>query len=87
MIAAKTRFMVVVDHDREECSVYATPNEENARSVVEAEKQKGRNRTFSIFEAVDMNAARQRAEKRERKLSLDARPLRLLAPDELRAIP
>ena len=40
MIAAKTRFMVVVDHDREECSVYATPNEENARSVVEAEKKK-----------------------------------------------
>ena len=60
--AAKTRFMVVVDHDREECSVYATPNEENARSVFEAEKQKGRNLTFSIFEAVDMNAARQRAE-------------------------
>jgi hypothetical protein len=54
--------MVVVDHDREECSVYATPNEENARSVVEAEKQKGRNLTFSIFEAVDMDAARQRAE-------------------------
>ena len=42
--------MVVVDRDRGECCVYATPNEENARSVVEAEKQKGRNLAFSIFE-------------------------------------
>jgi hypothetical protein len=60
--AAKTRFMVVVNHDREECCVHPIPNEENARRAVEGEKQKGRNITFSIFEAVDMSAARQRAE-------------------------
>jgi hypothetical protein len=60
--AAKTRFMVVVNHDREECCVHPIPNEENARRAVEGEKQKGRNITLSIFEAVDMSAARQRAE-------------------------
>jgi hypothetical protein len=60
--AAKTRFMVVVNHNRGEYSIHEIPNEESARSAVEVEKGKGRNITFSVFDSVDMNAARQRAE-------------------------
>jgi hypothetical protein len=60
---AKARFGVVVDHDRGEYAFEENEItiEEHARSAIEAEKQKGRDITISVFEAMGIDAARQRA--------------------------
>jgi hypothetical protein len=61
--AAKARFGVVVDHGRGEYAVEEKEItiEEHTRIAIEALKQKGRDIAISVFEAVDIDAARQRA--------------------------
>jgi hypothetical protein len=70
--AAEARFGVVVDHDRGECAFEENEItiEEHARSAIEAEKQKGRDITISVFEAVDIDAARQRAKARMKTIKM-----------------